>query len=223
MSFLSNLLRTLPYAALGAAPGLLWYVQAQSTQAQSTQAQSTQAQSTQAVMIMCLGAFIAGALSHPKVSATNVVAGGLRVFAAHNAPRFLRSTILDADLNYAPSANSEELLAQILEHANEHGLSDLVPQAQQIVLASWAEGAADSETFSQYLIELSDTEFETLRAAYENLRAAEILDAFPLSRSASPSIELENLIQDRRGYDLTSLCGLLEEPNAGDESDAKTG
>jgi hypothetical protein len=208
MAFVSDLLRTLPYAALGAVPGLLWYIQAQSTQS---------------VVIMCLGAFIVGALSHPKVSAANVALGGVGIVASYNAPRFLRSTILDAAFNDAPSHNPEEVLAQILEHANEHGLSDLVPQAQQIVLVSWAEGAADTEALRQYLTELSDAEFETLRTAFKNLRATEIINLFPVSRSASPSNELEALIQDRRGYDLASLCGLLDEPTDEGESDMQAG
>jgi len=68
-------------AAIGAAPGIIWFFNAGTTQS---------------VVIACLGAFVGFGLSLPGVSAARVAGGTVGMIAAHNAPVSMRGKIMDA-------------------------------------------------------------------------------------------------------------------------------
>jgi hypothetical protein len=202
MRFFSSSLRIVPFAVLGAVPGLIWY---------------TQEPSIPPILVTCLGAFVAGALSHPKVSATNVLVGGVGAVAAYNAPGFIRTQILDATFGESRPSNPEELIGKILEYADAHGVESLPSAAKQIALIAWAESAADSESLHDYLSNLPQGQLLVLKNAYDRLGAIDIASSLEEFIACGSSAKLQYHVQDRKGYDLSSLCRLLggaeDQPN----------
>lgn len=203
MRHLSDLLRTLPYAALGAAPGLLLYVRNPSNGA---------------ILVLCFGAFIVGALSHPSVSLANVFSGLMGTVVHYNAAiRHSDGGRLIAE--EGPIDNSEELIVRILEQAAEHGLDDLLPEPKQIALISYAEAAADSETLEEFVSSLTDEERSALRDGYRAVNAQEIVQEWSAWSNGDSILRLQELVQDRRGYDLESLCSLMRTASVSQSND----
>jgi hypothetical protein len=129
--------------------------------------------------------------------------------AAHNAPGFMRTKILDATFGESRPSNPEELVGRILEYANAHGVESLPSAAKQIALIAWAESAADSESLDDYLSDLPQDQLLVLKTAYDQLGAIEIASSLKEYMASGFSAKLQYQVQERNGYDLSSLCGLL--------------
>lgn len=193
MNIISDLLKTLPYAALGAAPGLIFYVKDPTNQA---------------ITLMCLGAFIIGTLSHPSVSLANVFSGFMGTVVRYNTP-IRRKAVACSNPVEGPIDNSEELIRQILQDAEDHGIDDLLPEPKQIALISYAEGAADFDALDDFLSELSDADRFTLQTGYIRMNAEKIVAAYADWLKDGHIDRLKELVRDREGYNLDSLCRLM--------------
>ncbi len=75
-----QVVKTLLFAGLGAAPGSVWLYYAGSTQA---------------LVILLLGTLVGVGLSLPGVSALRVAGGTVGMIAAYNAPRSMRGRIME--------------------------------------------------------------------------------------------------------------------------------